>query len=195
MSDQDIVDAPAVLEAIRRDTAAMGFTLASEPKTGSLLRSLAASKPKGTFLELGTGTGVGTAWLLAGMDSASTLVTIDNDAKVVEVARRHLGRDPRVTFQVMDGSEYLERAEPLQFDFIYADAWPGKFLHLDLTLSLLKFGGIYLVDDLLPQSSWPEGHASRVPVLISDLQNRQGFVSTQLAWASGLMMLVRKDAV
>jgi hypothetical protein len=39
--------------------------------TGLFLRTLAASKPAGRFLELGTGTGVATAWLLDGMDHAS----------------------------------------------------------------------------------------------------------------------------
>jgi len=39
----------------------LGFTMGSEPRTGALLRTLAASKPGGRFLELGTGTGVGRA--------------------------------------------------------------------------------------------------------------------------------------
>ena len=70
MDDHEIRQVPAVVDAIRRDTRQLGFTMASEPQTGSLLRTLAASKPSGRFLELGTGTGVGTAWLLAGMDAS-----------------------------------------------------------------------------------------------------------------------------
>jgi predicted O-methyltransferase YrrM len=56
--------------------------MASEPRTGSLLRTLAAAKPKGRFLELGTGTGIATAWLPAGMDAGSMLTTVDTDASV-----------------------------------------------------------------------------------------------------------------
>jgi predicted O-methyltransferase YrrM len=195
MNDHEIVGAPTVLEEIHRDTKAVGFAMTSEPKTGSLLRSLAASKPKGSFLELGTGTGVGTAWLLAGMDPDSRLVTVDIDPNVVQIAQRHLGHDPRVTFQVTDGAAFLERSAPDEFDFIYADAGPGKFTHLDLALSLLRIGGIYFIDDLLPQESWPDGHAPKVPALIADLAQRRGFISTQFNWASGLMMLVRTNAV
>ena len=169
--------------------------MASEPKTGSFLRTLAASKPGGRFLELGTGTGVGTAWILAGMDSGSHLDSVDTDAIVQEIARRHLGHDARVTFHVADAAAFLEQARPQQFDFIYADAWPGKFSHLEVALSLLRVGGIYLVDDLLPQPSWPEGHAPKVPLLIDQLERRHGFVATKLAWASGLMILVRTYAV
>ena len=87
-----------MLEAIHRDTQDLGFAMASEPKTGALLRVLAASKPSGRFLELGTGTGVGTAWLLAGMDATSRLESVDSDENVLAVARRHLGADSRVTF-------------------------------------------------------------------------------------------------
>jgi predicted O-methyltransferase YrrM len=194
VNDQEVTDVPPVVEAIRRDTQRLGFTMASEPKTGSLLRTLAASKPGGRFLELGTGTGVGTAWLLAGMDAGSRLDTVESDGKILAVAQRHLGHDPRVTFHLADGGSFLARAVPGQFDFIYADTWPGKFTHLDLTLALLRVGGMYVIDDLLPQASWPEGHAPRVPALIAELEARDGFVATKLAWASGLMLLVRTKA-
>jgi predicted O-methyltransferase YrrM len=194
MNDHEIAEIPPVVEAIRRDTEGMGFTMASEPQTGSLLRTLAASKPEGRFLELGTGTGMGTAWLLAGMDAASRIDTVEHDAKVLQVAERHLGHDPRVTFHLVDGGTFLARSAPRQFDFIYADTWPGKFAHLDLALSLLRVGGIYVIDDLLPQSSWPAGHAPRVPSVIADLESRDGFVATKLAWATGLMLVVRTSA-
>ena len=41
-----------------------------------------------------------------------------------------------------------------------------------------------LIDDLLPQPNWPEGHAPNVPLLIDDLERRSEFVSVKLAWAS-----------
>ena len=124
-----------MLEAIQQDTDALGFALASEPKTGALFTALAASKPGGLFLELGTGTGLGTAWLLAGMDADARLATVDTDAEVVAVAQRHLATDSRVTFHVMDGAEFISRSAPAQFDLVYADAWPGKSSHLDEALS------------------------------------------------------------
>ena len=194
MNDHNVVGAPAALEAILRDTEAIGFKKASEPKTGALLKVLAASKPGGQLLELGTGTGVGTSWLLDGMSRDARLDTVDNDAHVLAVARRHLGSDPRVTFHATDGAEFLSRSTPERFDLIYADAWPGKFSHLDLALSLMRTGGLYVIDDLLPQPNWPEGHAPKVPALISELERRGGFASVKLSWASGLMILVRQRA-
>lgn len=192
MNDENISRTPASIQSIRDETEKLGFTMASEPKTGSMLRALAATKPGGGLLELGTGTGIGTAWLLAGMDANSRLVSIDNDAAVQAIAQRHLAHDPRVTFQLMDGAEFLSQSQQ-QFDLIYADAWPGKFSHVDLALSLLRVGGIYFIDDLLPQPNWPEGHAPKVPALIENLESRTGFVCSTLAWASGLMVVVKTE--
>jgi predicted O-methyltransferase YrrM len=183
---------PRALAGILNDTEVLGFSMASEPKVGALLGVLAASKPGGRCLELGTGTGHGTAWLLDGMDATSTLDTVDTDSNVVAVARRHLGSDSRVSFHVMDGAQFLRQSPPRQFDLIYADAWPGKFSHLDEALSLLRPGGMYVIDDLLPQPNWPEGHAAKVPALIEDIVRRGEFATVRLAWASGLMLVVRK---
>jgi predicted O-methyltransferase YrrM len=130
-------------------------------------------------------------WLLAGMDRVSTLDTVDNDPVIQAVASRHHGADPRVTFHLGDGGAFLECTSPARYDFIYADAWPGKYSHLELALSALRPGGLYLIDDLLPQPNWPEGHAAKVPVLVADLEARTDFVTTRLAWSTGLLIAVK----
>jgi predicted O-methyltransferase YrrM len=191
MNDLSILNPPIVLEAILRETAHLGFSMASEARTGSLLRTLAASKPAGRFLELGTGTGVGTAWLLAGMDNASRLESVDNDPTVVAIARKYLGSDRRVTFHVDDGGTFIERQTLGSYDFVFADARPGKFNHLEEALALVRVGGLYFVDDLLPQPNWPDGHAPTVSALIERLATHDRFVATKLMWASGLMVIVR----
>ena len=194
MDDHTILQYPLAWSGIRTDTEKIGFTMASEHQTGSLLRTLAASKPGGRLLELGTGTGVGTAWLLAGMDADARLISVDVNPDVQAIAVRHLGADPRVTFETGDGAAFLERAGRDRFDLIYADAWPGKFSHLDAALDALRAGGIYIVDDLLPQPNWPDGHAANIPVFIDRIESRADLVATRLAWASGLMIVVRRAA-
>jgi len=191
MIDRQVGNRPAALAAIDEATRAIGFAMACEAKTGMMLRALAASKPGGRLLELGTGTGVGTAWLLAGMDADARLDSVDNESSAQDIARRHLGDDRRVTFHLGEGAEFLARQPPRSFDLVYADAWPGKFTHLERGLALVNTGGIYFVDDLLPQSNWPDGHAPKVHALIEDLESRRGFVALKMAWASGLMMLIR----
>jgi predicted O-methyltransferase YrrM len=56
-------------ESIAEATKAIEFNMASDMQTGSLLRTLVASKPAGEILELGTGTGLATSWIIAGMDN------------------------------------------------------------------------------------------------------------------------------
>src|SRR5262249_60321646 len=125
---------------------------ACAPEPGSLLRTCAESRPAARFLALGTGTGVATAWLLDGMDQESRLRSVDNDPTVVAIARRHLGSDPRVTFPLDDGAAFLERQTAGSYDFVFADAWPGKFSHLEQALAIVRVGGLYFIDDVFPQA-------------------------------------------
>jgi predicted O-methyltransferase YrrM len=193
MQDETAIVKPQGLEAIMRETAAIGFGMASEPLTGALLHALAASKPAGRFLELGTGTGVATAWLLDGMDSASTLLTVDLDSAAVAIARRHLGHDGRVRFHVGAGDEFLASlAGKESFDLIFADTWPGKYDHLEDALALLKRGGLYVIDDMLPQPNWPDGHAAKVSVLIGRLEAHPELVMVKMRWASGIIIATKR---
>ena len=190
MQDLAYLRPPPQLAAIQQGTESLGFSLASEPLVGALLRTLVASKPAGRFLELGTGTGVATAWLLDGMDPASALTTVDTDPTVQQIARRHLGADPRLTFVTSGALEFL-RSQPAPFDLVFADALPGKYEGLESALATVKPGGFYVIDDLLPQSNWPEGHAARVPVLIEQIAARPDFQILPIVWASGVIVAVR----
>src|SRR3954467_2047419 len=96
LDDHAQANPPTELAAIQQETTANGFTMPSESLTGALLRSLAASKSGGRLLELGTGTGLATAWMLAGMDTGATLTSVDNDAAVQAIAQRHVGHDSRL---------------------------------------------------------------------------------------------------
>lgn len=183
---------PAQLDAILTDTRNLGFTMACEAEVGCLLATLAAGKPGARALEIGTGTGVGTAWLLSGLDAASRLISLDNDERVQAVARRHLAHDPRLTVVTTDGGAWLEANETARFDLIFADSWPGKFTHLDLALSLLAPGGFYVVDDLKPQPTWPTGHGAAVEAFVATLSQRPDLIVTFLPWATGLALATRK---
>jgi predicted O-methyltransferase YrrM len=182
---------PATLPGLRAAARHAGFVMSSEDRTGGLLAALAATRPGGRILELGTGVGEGTAWLLSGMDAASELITVELDEAVQAVARKELGMDPRVTFVTGDGGVWLEEYDGEPFDLIFADTWPGKFTHLDRALELVDVGGTYLVDDLFPQPGWPAGHGESVESLLADLEGRTDFHTVRLAWASGLLLAVR----
>ncbi|HEY3847572.1 MAG TPA: class I SAM-dependent methyltransferase [Acetobacteraceae bacterium] len=189
MDDLVHLNPPAALPAILGRTEALAFPMPSEPRTGAMLRVLAASKPGGRLLELGTGTGLSTAWLLDGMDRDATLVSVDIDPGSQAVAREILGADPRLEIVTADAAGFLRRQVGASYDLIFADAMPGKYELLDEALVLLRPGGLYVIDDMLPQASWPEGHAAKVPRLVADLADRTDLRIVSLAWSSGLVLV------
>ncbi|MFJ8585519.1 O-methyltransferase [Streptomyces sp. NPDC093595] len=181
---------PAVLDAILADAAHAGFSMSCEDRTGSLLATLAASKPDGRFVELGTGVGAGAAWLASGMTAGACLVTVEADADVQAIARRHLGSDPRIEFVHADADAWLTQERGL-FDFAYVDCRPGKYLRLPDLLALLKPGALYVVDDMLPQDTWPEDHQPRVDGFLERLPDVPNWRATPMIWASGLVVAAR----
>ena len=183
---------PPMLDSMERDTIQLGFSMGSDRDCGALLSTLAASKPSGNFLELGTGTGLSTAWLLEGMDKNARLITVDNDEDASAIAQRHLGNDLRIDFRVGDAENILDEVNNRTFDLIFADTWVGKFQRLDETLTLLAKGGLYVIDDLLPQPNWPEGHDLKVKRLVDTLARKEELSLTWLPWSTGIMLGAKK---
>lgn len=177
---------------IDKATKSSGFTMASDVLTCSLLRTLAASKPSGNFLELGTGTGLSTSWILDGMDNDSTLISIDNDPLFLEIAKNNLGPDNRLKLIFSDGGKWVDENRGLKFDYIFADTWHGKYLLLDEVLSMLNKGGLYIIDDMLPQPNWPHGHQEKAIKLVAYLETRKDLQLTKQVWATGIIIVVKK---
>lgn len=192
MLDKPCMHWPRHLPTLISRTEELKFDMASEQHTGALLQVLAASKPGGMLLELGTGTGIGTSWLLSGMDDSSVLTSLETDQRVQSVAREVLGADPRLNLILEDGAAFLRRQPAKSYDLVFADAMPGKFELLDETLMLVKPGGFYVIDDLLPQPNWPEGHGEKVDILMYRLSADPRFSMVPITWSTGVAILVRR---
>lgn len=186
---------PKTYQQIHSATKASGFDMASDVLTCSLLKTLAATKPSGKFLELGTGTGLSTSWILDGLDEHSTLTSIDNDAKFLAIAKDFLSGDERLTLVETDGAEWIEKNKNKKFDYIFADTWHGKYLLLDETIAMLNKGGFYIIDDMLPQQNWPEGHQEKAIKLIKDLESRDDLLLTKQVWATGIVIGVKNREI
>jgi len=182
---------PKAYPAIDAATKALGFDMASDVRTGSLLKTLASSKPSGRFLELGTGTGLSTSWILEGMDENSTLVSIDHDDTLLQVAQNELGTDTRLTLLSTDGEKWITENKNKKFDYIFADTWHGKYLLLDEVLQMLSPGAFYIIDDMEPQPNWPDGHDKKAEKLINDLRAHADLNITKQVWASGIVIGVK----
>jgi predicted O-methyltransferase YrrM len=108
------------------------------------------------------------------------------------LARTHLGGDGRLELVQADAGEWILSNAGSRYDLIFADTWHGKYLMLEETLGLLKPGGIYVVDDMLPQPNWPEGHDRKAERLIDQLIGRDDLTVTRLDWSTGIIIGVRR---
>ena len=181
----------ATLAAMEADAERLGFIYSSENLTGNLLAVLAASKPRGRLLELGTGLGHGTAWLLSGMDAQSVLTTIDANLQNSHMAQTHVGNDKRARFVVRDAGAWLEEAPANTFDLIFADAPEGKYAHLEEALRALNVGGFYVVDDMRRLLDGTDEYAEKAAALVKHFEARPDFAVVQIDWATGILVAVK----
>ncbi|QNE77221.1 hypothetical protein F0344_23755 [Streptomyces finlayi] len=179
---------PTALDDILIDAAELGFAMSCEDRTGSLLATLAASKPGGHMVERGTGVGAGAAWLLHGMGADAHLTSVEMDSDRQAIAARHLGADARVAFETADADAWLDAYSGPPLALAYVDCRPGKFHRLEDLLDLLAPGGLYIVDDLLPQPTWPSDHQPRVDAFLEQLPGHTNLPGTATTWASGLVI-------
>jgi demethylmenaquinone methyltransferase/2-methoxy-6-polyprenyl-1,4-benzoquinol methylase len=135
------MDVPQTVERATRAAAAAGFSLSCDPGAGRLLSVLAAAVPRrGTILELGTGAGVGLAWIVAGLGGRIDVrvVSVELDPETAGAAARNEWPD-FVQLETGDALEVLRGSN--RWDLIFADAPGGKWYGLDETIDALAPGG------------------------------------------------------
>ena len=127
------------------------------------------------------------------MDENSKIITVENDSAVVAIAQKCLD-DQRISFHIGDARTFLEqiKATGQQFDFIFADTWAGKYTHLESALHALKSGGLYIIDNMLPQPTWLEDHELKVAALVAELEGKHDLLLTKLNWASGIIIVTKQ---
>jgi predicted O-methyltransferase YrrM len=190
VADGAVSGTPAALARITAAAEAAGLFYGSDARTGALLRTLAASKPGGALLELGTGIGLGAAWLLDGMDARARLTSVDIQ-EAGGIARRCLGHDARLELVTLDAADFLAGLGARRFDLIFADAPPGKFVDLDRALDALAPGGLYVADDMSAELHGPE-RAPQLERLSEALAARGDLLLTGLPWGTGLLVAARR---
>lgn len=127
-----------------------GFITSTRNETGRLLAALAASKT-GTLAELGTGCGVGAAWLHSGAQGSARIVTAELEANLAEDVQR-IFHDVE-SIEVVSGDwSSLEKYAP--FSLLFVDVKDVKE-SIDTVADLLDAGGIVVLDDYVPSPFWP----------------------------------------
>lgn len=171
-----------------------GFGYSCDTDVGRLLAALAAHLPAGArVLELGTGTGVGTAWITSGLLPRAdvTVITAEKDPATAALAAR--GDWPGfVELRCADALTVLGEAGG--FDLIFADAPGGKWEGLDRTIAALAPHGMLIVDDMTATPRWDAGQHARQQEVRQTLLGSPLLTSVELDHGSGVILSTRRPA-
>jgi len=179
-----------VQEAVARARQA-GFSLSCDPAVGQLLAVLAAHLPVGArVLELGTGTGVGTAWIASALLPRTdvSVITVEKDPAIAALAAQ--GDWPGfVELRCADALAVLGGAG--KFDLIFADAPGGKTEGLDRTIAALAPHGMLIVDDMTAAPEWDSDQHPRQERVRRTLLTSPLLTCVELRHGSGVILCTR----
>ncbi len=130
----------------------MAFTQSCWPEVGRLLAVLAGSVREGVIGEIGTGCGVGAAWMAGALSPNTRLITVESDATRAEAAREILMPAPGVQALHGDWHDILAHGP---FDMLFADGGHAKRHEPEVLLEALRPGGLVVLDDMTPEEQWP----------------------------------------
>jgi predicted O-methyltransferase YrrM len=180
-----------VCTAMERAEAA-GFTMSCDPRVGRLLSVLAAALPRdGRILELGTGTGVGLAWIVDGLGARADVEVVSVEL-ARDIAALAAGNEwpAFVELKVGDALEFV--GHPERYDLIFADAQGGKWEGLEQTIDSLRPGGLLLVDDMEPTEYMHDEHRVKTVEVRERLLASERIAHVELNWATGLILCARR---
>ncbi|MBF5082222.1 class I SAM-dependent methyltransferase [Quadrisphaera sp. INWT6] len=186
------VPVPEAVLAAERRAVERSFAHSCEQATGRVLAVLAASvRPGGRVLELGTGVGVGTAWVVSGLEGREDVevVTVEHDQALAELVR---STDLPVTVLTGDAEALLPGLGT--FDLVFADPEGGKWTGLDRTVAALAPGGVLLVDDMDLSRYHRTDHVAAVTAVRDALVGHPDLVTAELPVGTGLLVSTRRPA-
>lgn len=137
-------------------TEELGFERSCTEEVGRLLHVLAASRGRERVAEIGTGTGVGAAWIVSALPPQTPFFTAELDEARAAATAALFADDPNVHVLTGDWRELLPPEAP--FDLVFFDAAKQDRPQQDgeLVVSLLAPGGIAVLDDLTPGRPGPD---------------------------------------
>lgn len=142
-----------ILVAARAHGAELGCSSIS-PSAGAAIRLLASTCAARAVVEVGTGTGVASLWLMGGMQRDGILTTVDSDSEHQRAARQVFleAGVPANKFRLINGvaAEVLPRLTDGAYDMVFIDADRMNYLrYYEQAVRLLRPGGVVVFDGVL----------------------------------------------
>ncbi|MCK5891133.1 MAG: cytidine deaminase [Aeromicrobium sp.] len=168
-------DVPALVGRTLDLARQRGFITSTRHETGRLLATLAAAR-SGTLAELGTGTGVGSAWLSSGAAEGTRIVSAELDPSLAEDVQEIFSSVPNVDIVSGDWTT-LEQYAP--FSLIFVDV-REVMAEIDHLAALLEPGGIAVLDDFTASAHWPPIVDGQVDTVREQWLTDERFVAVEL---------------
>lgn len=178
-------DIPPIVAAALDLSRQRGFITSTRHETGRLLAALAASRT-GTLAELGTGCGVGSAWLSTGAVEGARIVSAELDPKLAEVVQKLFKDVDNVEVTSGDWST-LEQYAP--FSLLFVDVRDVK-RSVDIVADLMEAGGIAVLDDFTPSEYWPPIFEGRVDTVREEWLTDERFTAVEVLIDAGTSVII-----
>jgi len=136
----------------------LAFEKSCRDEDGMLLHVLAGRRGIERVAEIGTGTGVGTAWLASALPPGVPLVSAERDDRLAAAAAELFADDPDVDVLHGDWREVLPPHAP--FDLVFVDGGRAKD-DPDAVLALAAPGATLVLDDFTADWHGPDPRRER----------------------------------
>jgi predicted O-methyltransferase YrrM len=152
------------------------FNHSCSDETGRLLSVLSGQVRQGKILEIGTGLGVGSSWILSNISSSVKFISIDNAQQKVDLTRETIVHE-QAEFVYGDWKEVINQGP---FQLIFADAAVVKTVEGERLYDILDTGGTLLMDDFTPEEHWPAEWKGKCDKVREFWLNHEGLVATEI---------------
>ncbi|HYX88026.1 MAG TPA: class I SAM-dependent methyltransferase [Gaiellaceae bacterium] len=134
----------------------LGFQRSSIAEVGRLLYVLAAQRGRTRVGEIGTGCGVGAAWIVSALPPAVPFVTVELDERLAAASAELFAEDENVRVLQGEWHELMPREAP--FDLLFYDGGGKQHPEVDgeQVVGLLAPGATIVMDDLTPSHPRPD---------------------------------------
>jgi predicted O-methyltransferase YrrM len=147
------METPPLVQRALALAEAQAFAKSCRPEDGALLHVLAARRGTARAAEIGTGVGVGAAWIVSALPPGVPFVSAEVDPELAARAAELFADDPSVTIFPGSWRETLPPEAP--FDLLFVDARDAKD-DVEAVVGLLAPGGTAVLDDFWSDPTLPD---------------------------------------
>ena len=200
---EEFVPEDDVLSTARGKADELGCTPV-KPGAGAALTALAAVAGAKAVVEIGTGAGVGSVYLVRGMRPDGVLTTIDVEPEHHRAARETYAEEgiPSNRVRLISGRalDVLPRLTDAAYDLVFCDADKTEYAgYLEQALRLLRPGGTVVFDNALwhhrvADPTERDEETTAIRDLGKVVREDERLVSAMLAAGDGLLVAVKAGA-